>query len=58
MYDNEGCMLLLAAIVRRWWMDAIKVNPALIPGLADFLEIAPAEVLKKVPDHYSRRWLR
>lgn len=37
-YDPDGCAMLLAAIVRRWWLDAL-FQRSLLCDLADFLEV-------------------
>lgn len=37
-YDPDGCMMLLAAIVRRWWLDGLWQR-CLLKDLADWMEV-------------------
>lgn len=43
-YDDYACLLLLAAIARRWWLDALE-RPRLLCDLAEWLEV-DVEVLR------------
>jgi hypothetical protein len=45
MYDINGCTLLLAAIVRLWWRDALRGRDSL-DDLARFLEQSPNDLLE------------
>lgn len=39
-YDPDGCVMLLAAVVRRWWLDALLQSQRwLLCDLAEFLEV-------------------
>lgn len=37
-YDPDGCVMLLAAVARQWWLDG-KREPHLLYGLADWLDV-------------------
>ena len=54
-YDDYACLLLLAAIARRWWLDALE-KPRLLPPLAEWLEV-DVEVLRdtRPSGFYSER---
>lgn len=36
-YDTDGCLMLLAAIVRRWWLDGLH-EQRMLKELAEFIE--------------------
>ena len=47
--DHNACLALLAAIVRRWWLDALERPGACEPddlgALAEFMDL-PADALR------------
>ncbi len=47
--DPDACIALLAAVVRRWWLDALylpgECSPDNLDTLAEFMDL-PAGVLK------------
>ena len=54
-YDDYGCLLLLAAIARRWWLDGLY-KASLLSDLAEWLEV-DVEVLRdtRPAKFYSER---
>ena len=54
VYDAEGCFLLLGAIVRLWWRDALRKQDSL-DDVAAFLERLPEDLLDGPPPYYTKR---
>lgn len=54
MYDSDGCLLLLSAIVRIWWRDALRSQTELAE-LATFLEVKPADLAGGPPPYRTPR---
>lgn len=47
-YDPDGCMMLLAAVVRRWWLDGLWQR-SLLKDLADWMEVDVQTLLDTRP---------
>lgn len=47
-YDPDGCMMLLAAIVRRWWLDGLWQR-SLLRDLADWMDVDVQTLLDTRP---------
>ena len=47
-YDPDGCVMLLAAIARRWWLDG-RWQRSLLYELADWLEVDVATLQDTKP---------
>lgn len=54
MYDIEGCFLLLGAIIRIWWRDALRQRDSL-DDLATFLERSTEDLQDGPPPYYTKR---
>jgi hypothetical protein len=54
LYDIEGCYLLLSAIVRIWWRDALREQDSL-EDVASFLGCTPDDLADGPPKYYTKR---
>lgn len=52
-YETEACFALLAAIVRRWWLDALSQTGEL-PGLSRFLDVPESDLCTRRPFVFKR----